>query len=119
MPSEVILPQLRKLTLGKLHDLKREWGVSMQAIIERAYSAKLLTAPQRTNLYKSMSARGWRTQEPLSDFLTPEHANLTRSIGDALTARGLSLDDIAELVGVASAEHPHPFRPSTIRLSVV
>ncbi|WP_200902291.1 MULTISPECIES: hypothetical protein [Protofrankia] len=93
--------------------------MSMQALIECAYDTKLLTATQRTNLYKSMSARGWRVQEPLSDLLPPEHPNLTHSIGDALIARGLTPEEIAELVGVAGPEHPHPFRPSKSHLSIV
>ena len=38
MPAEVIKPQLRNISLGRLIDLKRLWGVSMQALIERAYT---------------------------------------------------------------------------------
>ena len=37
MPAETIRPELRNLTVGRLHDLKRYWEVSMQALIERAH----------------------------------------------------------------------------------
>lgn len=37
MPESEIRPELRRLDLGKLLELKREWGVSMQALLERAY----------------------------------------------------------------------------------
>ena len=37
MPAETIRPELRNLTVGRLHDLKRYWRVSMQALIERAH----------------------------------------------------------------------------------
>jgi Zn-dependent peptidase ImmA (M78 family) len=119
MPTEVISSQLRNVTLGRLHDLKREWGVSMQALVERAHGAGLVTTAERTNLYKGMSARGWRTREPLGDVLPPETPSLTREIGDALAARGLSPGDIAALVGVAGPAHPHPFQPTTKRLRAV
>jgi Zn-dependent peptidase ImmA (M78 family) len=74
MPAEVIRSQLRNLSIGRLIDLKREWGVSMQAIIERAYSLKVMTATQRTSLYKRFSSLGWRTREPGSEELPQEHA---------------------------------------------
>lgn len=112
MPAEVIRPQLRTLTVGRLHDLKREWGVSMQALIERAHGLKLITAAQRTNLYKSLSARGWRTSEPVSEELPAETPSLTQSIGSALLAKGYSLADIARLVGFSESVKHHPFLPS-------
>jgi hypothetical protein len=46
MPAEVIRPALRNLKIGPLLDLKREYGVSMQALIERAYHLDLLS-PRR------------------------------------------------------------------------
>ena len=61
MPEEVIRPQLRNITTGRLHDLKRLWGVSMQALIERGYHLGVVPAKQRTYLYKRFSALGWRT----------------------------------------------------------
>ncbi|MFN2494468.1 MAG: helix-turn-helix domain-containing protein [Pseudonocardiaceae bacterium] len=115
MPTEVIRPQLRTVTLGRLHDLKREWGVSMQALIERAHGLKLITATQRINLYKSLSARGWRTTEPLSEELPHETPSLTQSIGNALAAKGYRLADIARLAGFSESVKYHPFLPSDCR----
>lgn len=112
MPLETVKPQLRKLTLGKLHDLKREWGVSMQALIERAWHAKVLTSAERSNLYKALSARGWRIHEPLSDELSPEVPTLPSEVADALAAQGLGLSEIAQVVGLSGPDVPHPFLPS-------
>ena len=119
MPAETIRPQLRNLTLGRLADLKREWGVSMQAIIERAYHLKTLTAAQRTSFYKRFSAAGWRTTEPISDELPPEHPRLARNIGDAMAAKGLTAGEIARLAGFAGSEENHPFRASGLHLRSV
>lgn len=99
MPGDVIRPQLRNLTVGRLHDLKREWGVSMQALIERASQLEVLTRTERTRLYKLFSARGWRMNEPLSNELAPEEPQLLRTIGQNLRAAGLSDAEIANLAG--------------------
>lgn len=111
MPTDVIRPQLRSLTLGKLSDLKRQWGVSMQALIERAHALKTLTNAQRTTLYKQLSARGWRTREPLSDELRSERPRLTADIGNTLASKGFSPEDIAHMAGFANAESERPFLP--------
>ncbi|MFE3202875.1 helix-turn-helix domain-containing protein [Embleya sp. NPDC059237] len=103
MPEEVIRPQLRNLSLGRLHDLKREWGVSMQALIERARDLDVITMDKRTSLYKSLSNKGWRMREPLSDELVIEEPALAISIGDAMEAKGLTRDEIAEMAGFSEA----------------
>ncbi|MEU4541985.1 helix-turn-helix domain-containing protein [Nonomuraea dietziae] len=119
MPIEVIRPQLRNLKVGRLHDLKREWGVSMQALVERAYHAGLMNASERSNMYKAFSARGWRTTEPLSDELAPEHPALAGSIGNALSGKGLGPNDIAHLAGFATPEHNELFPARQPRLRPV
>jgi Zn-dependent peptidase ImmA (M78 family)/DNA-binding XRE family transcriptional regulator len=119
MPASIIRPQLRNLSIGKLLDLKREWGVSVQALIERAREVRGITDVQRTSLYKALSYRGWRTAEPISDELLPEKPRLPEDIGNALASRGLSLHEIAALVGVADPDGQHPFRPTGPKLRAV
>lgn len=58
IPAEVIRPQLRNVTNGRLHDLKRMWGVSMQALLEHGHHLGVIPARQRTYLYKRFSALG-------------------------------------------------------------
>lgn len=112
MPAETIRPQLRQVTLARLFDLKREWGVSAQALIERAAGLGLLRPAQRTNLYKALSARGWRTREPVSDELPPEHPAMPQAIGDAFAARGIPSAQIAHIAGFAESVTEHPFQPA-------
>ena len=111
MPAETIRPQLRNLTLGKLHDLKRQWGVSMQALIERAHQLGTLGAQERTNFYKRFSARGWRIQEPLSNELPPECPSLLDRIARTLLDRGLTRSEIATLAGIDPSTKNSPFLP--------
>lgn len=112
MPAEVIRPQLRHLDVGRLGDLKRQWGVSMQALVERAHQLGVLIAGQRTALYKQFSRYGWRTREPFSDELAPEQPRLTRAITETLTRKGFSPDEISTLAGFADVEHNTMFQPT-------
>ena len=118
MPADLIRPELHNLSLGKLHGLKRYWGVSMQALIERAYRLGTLTARQRTGLYKALSARGWRTREPLSEELSPERPRLVERLGQTLLDRGLSPEEVASIAGAAPGRD-YPFFLPRPRLSVV
>lgn len=119
MPTEAIRSQLRNLNLGRLVDLKREWGVSIQALIEKANSLRLISSSTRANLYKSISARGWRTREPVSDELPAEVANLPSEIATAVLARGLDSDELAHIAGFASDTDNTMFRPAQPRLHAV
>lgn len=111
MPAHLIRSRLRTIDLGKLLALKREWGVSMQAIIEHAYRLGTLSKDKRTALYKQLSRRGWRRREPGSADLPPETPALASSIGETLSESGLSDDEIRSLVGVDGSRQS-PFLPS-------
>lgn len=87
MPAEVIRPALRNLKIGRLLDLKREYGVSMQALVERAYHLDLLSPTQRTSMYKMFSAKGWRSREPGSDDIATEQPALAEAIAQELSTR--------------------------------
>jgi len=116
MPEVVIRSQLRNLTLGRLMDLKREWGVAMQALIERAYSLGQLPSAKRTSLYKQLSARGWRTREPHSEDLPPEQPSLTQAVFEHLRDKGLSPLEIAQLAGFHDADANHLLRGARLRV---
>ncbi|MFD2078478.1 Zn-dependent peptidase ImmA, M78 family [Actinopolymorpha cephalotaxi] len=118
MPEGEIRPEVRHLELGTLVDLKREWGVSMQALLERAYRMGQVSAAQRASILKALNARGWKTQEPGSSSLPAEHPQLQKHIGEALTAKGLSDVEIARLAGYANPGDCL-FRPSGSHLRAV
>lgn len=116
LPETSIRPMLRQLNLGRLLDLKAEYGVSMQAILERAHHLGLLATESRTRLYKQLSARGWRTAEPGSDTLPPERLTLTASIGEGLSAQGLSHSEVARIAGFSETGLNTVFQPSRLRV---
>ncbi|MDQ2880262.1 MAG: XRE family transcriptional regulator [Actinomycetota bacterium] len=120
MPEHVIRPELRNLSLGKLIDLKREWGVSMQAIVERAYRLGLVNPHDRVEFYRSLNARGWKAQEPVSAELPVERAELAQEIGARMRERGLSDEEIAGMAGFALGRvGDNPFRVQPKRLQAV
>ncbi len=119
MPADLILPSLRNLRIGQLGDLKQYWGVSMQALIERAFGLGLLSPTQRTTMYKTFSARGWRTVEPYGDRIPAESPALAESVGTEMAASGLSLAEIAAMAGFATEADNTVFRPTGGHLHLV
>ncbi|QNP64866.1 ImmA/IrrE family metallo-endopeptidase [Streptomyces genisteinicus] len=66
------------LTLKDFAALKKRWGMSIQALINRAHDLGHVDAARRESLYKQLSARGWRTVEPVT--VHPEQPSLMRAM---------------------------------------
>jgi len=105
MPGLLIRPELSNLTLGKALDLKRQWGVSVAALIQRAHQLGVLPDSRRTSLFKQLSARGWRVREPASDEIAPEKPELLDHISAHLHGRGLDDGELAHVAGYRSPDH--------------
>lgn len=101
MPAIEIRSSLRGLTIAQLLDLKRYWGVSMAAIVERAVVLNVISRSERTSMYKMLSARGYRISEPGSIELALEVPQLARHIADSLSSKGLRDEEVAALAGFA------------------
>ena len=119
MPEHVVRSEPRNLSLGKLIDLKREWGVSMQAIFERAHRLGLGKSHDRVDFYRLLNSRGWKVHEPVSDELPIEHPELTQQIGARMRERGLSDAEIANMAGFAPGAKDNPFLIQPKRLHAV
>ena len=111
-PAAVIRSQLYALDTGKLLALKRQWGISAQAIVNRAHDLGAISAQQRTNFYKQFSRLGWRTQEPESDELAEEQPRLAAKIGKKMAAGGLTPKDISLAAGFTGPGDHNPFARS-------
>lgn len=104
MPADEIRPTLHNIKLGTLLDLKRSWGVSIAALIERAHGLGCMTPAQRSSMYKMMNARGIRRDEPGSAGLPAETPRLAAHIAQALQSKGLDAHEIASLAGFPRPE---------------
>jgi Zn-dependent peptidase ImmA (M78 family)/DNA-binding XRE family transcriptional regulator len=93
---------------------KGMWRVSAQSMVSRAYHRRLLTDEQRTDLYRTISWRGWRKVEPLDDTIEPEEPTLLRRAVEMVVTAGrrtkadilrdlaLPADVVTSLVGLPS-----------------
>lgn len=104
MPADYIRPSLRNLKVDQLKGLKAQYGVSMVALVERAYRMGLMPVAQRSSTYKMFSARGWRVDEPGSASLPPEEPRLLATVAQDLAATGHEAEEVARIAGYASAE---------------
>lgn len=120
MPAHIIESEFRNLTPAKLLAMKQVWGVSMQAIYERAYRMGKVSTGDRQRFYRSMNARGWKVNEPGSDRIPPETPELAQSIGEMLVSKaGLSREEAAGLIGHRVADNETVFLSPQKRLRAI
>jgi len=89
--EELLLPKsamarefIRPISLYSLAKLKGRWGVSMQALIYRAYSLNIITERQKTYLFTQMSSHGWRIKEPSNLDIKIETPQIVRKMIETL-----------------------------------
>ncbi len=81
MPEQAMREEMKApITLTILAKLKLRWGVSMQALIMRAYKLGIITQRQTKYLFAQISAQGWRTREPSNLDLKVEIPHLVRNM---------------------------------------
>lgn len=104
--GELLLPeeQFRKevslpLTLTGLAEMKSRWRVSMAAIVERAFELGMINESQRKYIYKKLSARGWRKQEPVD--IPQEKPRLLSKMAETLFGVGYPAEKLASQVNVS------------------
>ena len=68
-------------TLDHFRTLKPKWKASIQFMIMRSCDLGIITPERKSQLFANLSARGWRTKEPMDDVIKPEEPRfLSRSI---------------------------------------
>lgn len=63
-PAHELKPMLWNLDIPKLAGLKREWKISMQALVMQAYRLGVINNRHRQSLFLRMSKAGYRQREP-------------------------------------------------------
>jgi Zn-dependent peptidase ImmA (M78 family)/transcriptional regulator with XRE-family HTH domain len=100
-PNEVFTSRLDSFVL-----LKERWKVAIQAMIYRCKDLEIFDEYQITNLFKQISARKWRTKEPLDDldrFPIEQPRLLRKAMGIVIAAQSKQPEDI--LTDLAMAPH--------------
>jgi Zn-dependent peptidase ImmA (M78 family)/transcriptional regulator with XRE-family HTH domain len=101
MPEAGFAPHFmaRPLTISHLWELKRTWGASLSAVVQRALEIGLLSESEFVRWKRRFAVRGWTRLEPNEpQFASPEL--LRRSLA-VLTQQRISLRDFATLVGLS------------------
>jgi Zn-dependent peptidase ImmA (M78 family) len=103
--SELLMPRNdigkefgEKLTLADLARLKRVWRVSMQALLYRAKYIGAISENQSSYLWRQISAKGYRRQEPESTKISHEKPRIIPDILNVhKTHLGYSISELAKV----------------------
>jgi Zn-dependent peptidase ImmA (M78 family)/transcriptional regulator with XRE-family HTH domain len=104
LPRDAILDKLPRGPVNwmQMVTLKREWGVSVQALLYRSRTLGTLDDASYENAMKTMSRRGWRKNEP--GYLgSPEQPTLLSKALEALSTTGFTLADLSALTRLSEA----------------
>ncbi len=103
MPEAGIRSDLRPpISLTRLARLKPKWGVSIQALIRRAYDLGIISERQYRYLFMQLSSKGWRTTEPIP--IVPEKPRLLKKMAEVLYGSPMPIERIAADVNMLPAE---------------
>lgn len=100
MPATSFARDINKPTLETFLTLKPRWKVSIAAMIYRAYQLDIITELQKSNLYKNLSAKGWRLKEPYDDQVRSEKPRLLSRACNMLIEAGMTKDDLLDHLGL-------------------
>lgn len=96
MPEEGIQEELpTRADWAQLVALKRRWGVSIGALLKRAETLGVMTSERYVQALKTMSARGWRTDEP-APLGPPGSPRLLHEAVRILEEEGFTIEDLAD-----------------------
>ena len=94
LPSAPFLAECpRRLDWTRLRQMKQRWGVSLAALIRRAFDLGLYTEATYRRAYAVLNQRGWRTDEP--DEPEMEHPTLLARAVTLVGSAGHSLERVA------------------------
>lgn len=120
MPRQSFQNEIFTTRLDAFVELKKRWKVAIQAMVYRCKNLGIFDDDQITNLYKQISFRKWRTNEPLDDQIPMEKPRLLQRAAEIVLNSGkrmadqiinelsLSSSTIAALIGVST----ELFRPN-------
>lgn len=105
MPAESFLKSIRHLDLESFVDLKSDWKVSIGAMIMRCAQLDVISEEYKSRMFKYMSQRGWRREEPLDRNLEPERPTaMASAIMLLIDAEKYSREELLDLFGLNAGD---------------
>ncbi|PVU82930.1 hypothetical protein DDP54_07835 [Cellulomonas sp. WB94] len=95
-PPEEIRPDLAGLTTAqfrRLVELKPKWGMSIAALIRRAYDIDEISDRQYREFQLRLNRLGWKTSEPIE--VPPEHPTTLHNLLQSRLRSGQAVTDLA------------------------
>ncbi len=103
IPKNTIIPYFNRLTIEKLGDLKRYWGVSIAALIRYAFNLNMITANQYKYYNIQLSKLGYKKIEPVTVW--SEAPTLFKEILNMfVTELGYTREEVAKLMMITTDE---------------
>lgn len=87
MPATTFGQEIFDTTLNGFLRLKERWGVSVQAMVVRSFQLGFIDEYRRTELFRQMSAKGWRKArgEPMDDLVPAMNSSVGKRSIELLT----------------------------------
>jgi Zn-dependent peptidase ImmA (M78 family) len=99
-PFQRVFPRGRRLDWQAIFAIKREWGVSAQAIIRRAHDLNLIDAAQYRSGNVFISKQGYKRAEPFEPLQVEETELLRNALIELQDAEGMLPKDVAHALNV-------------------
>lgn len=110
VPAEVAYRELgrkrRSITLAELGTLKRRYGLSIQGWIIRARDLAIISENYARQLFRLVSMRGWRKEEPYPYIADEEPVLLQQMIQHAVAEGLITVDRIRQVLPDFALEEP-------------
>jgi Zn-dependent peptidase ImmA (M78 family) len=90
------------VTLTGISHLKPKWGVSVQALIRRAFDLGIVTQRQYTYLMQQVSAHGWRKREPPNLDIPVEKPRIIPQMAEMIYGLPLDYRKMAEEMNISN-----------------
>jgi Zn-dependent peptidase ImmA (M78 family) len=104
LPAEAMRREIPSpLTLTDLAKLKPRWGVSIQALVVRAYHLDIITERQYRYMFEQISKLGWRTKEPENLDIPKEKPRLLRKLAELSFGVPVVPEKVAHLINAPTS----------------
>jgi Zn-dependent peptidase ImmA (M78 family)/transcriptional regulator with XRE-family HTH domain len=117
MPGLEIKSQLMNPTFQKLVDLKRMWGVSISALIRRAYDLDVISESRYRKFNMEIRAYGYHRSEPVG-IEREEPSLLNKIIAIYRNDYGLTISELSNLVSLNEHDFIWQYLPNMRKLVV-
>jgi Zn-dependent peptidase ImmA (M78 family) len=111
MPDEAVRLELGEkrldLSIDELFIIKKRFGISVQAIVMRAFDLGIINADLKMRFFKYASQKGWRTQEP-QPLAVEEPQRWKQIITRGLSERLLTVEEATQYLSPQEIESAPP-----------